>query len=141
MPGADLILTGLDDLHRGKNDTTGALLVAIASTRLTTAGLDVPREHLVSKPELLLYDQLQEQQDDAYSYYNALLQSLNSFCNTLELMSCEICLLVEGSDRTLKRNRTLKAKVDAQSGITDYWILDIPNHQLWVLREPSLSGY
>jgi len=85
LPGADLILTGLDDLHNGKTDTIGALLVAIASERLTTAGLDVPKEHLVTQPELLLYVQLQSQRDDAYPYYNALLNSLNSFCNAIEL--------------------------------------------------------
>lgn len=53
----------------------------------------------------------------------------------------EIYFLIEISDRTLKRDRTLKAKIYAQSGITDYWIWDIPNNQLWVLREPSPSGY
>lgn len=85
LPGADLILPGLDDLHNGKTDTIGALLVAIASTRLSTAGLDVPKEHLVSEPELILYDRLQDERDDAYPYYNALLSSLNSFCNAIEL--------------------------------------------------------
>ncbi|NER19835.1 MAG: hypothetical protein F6J86_11805 [Symploca sp. SIO1B1] len=85
LPGADLILTGLDDLHNGKTDTIGALLVTIASTRLTKAGLDIPKEHLVAQPELLLYDQLQSQRDDAYAYYNALLNSLSSFCNAIEL--------------------------------------------------------
>jgi hypothetical protein len=80
LPGAELILSGLNDLCNGKNDTVGALLVAIASTRLTQAGLNVPKDHLVSEPELTLYARLQREQSDAYSYYNALLDSLNSFC-------------------------------------------------------------
>jgi hypothetical protein len=85
LPGADLILPGLDDLHNGKNNTVGSLLVAIASTRLTAAGLDVPKDRLAPEPELTLYARLQAERDDAYAYYNALLDRLNSFCNALEL--------------------------------------------------------
>ena len=85
LPGAELILSGLDDLHNGKTNTVGSLLIAIASTRLIEAGLDVPKAHLVPEPELTLYAHLQDERDDAYPYYNALLESLNSFCNALEL--------------------------------------------------------
>ena len=85
LPGAELILPGLDDLHNGETHTVGSLLVAIAATRLTEAGLDVPLEHLAPEPELTLYARLQDERDDAYLYYNALLNSLNSFCNALEL--------------------------------------------------------
>ncbi len=85
LPGAELILPGLEDLHHGKTNTVGSLLVAIAATRLTEAGLNVPKEHLAPEPELTLYGYLQDEQDDAYPYYNALLNSLNSFCNALEL--------------------------------------------------------
>jgi hypothetical protein len=77
----------MNDLCNGKNDTVGALLVVIASMRLTQAGLNVPKDHLVSEPELTLYVRLQREQSDAYSYYNALLDNLNSFCNALELSS------------------------------------------------------
>ncbi|MBW4510418.1 MAG: hypothetical protein KME64_28460 [Scytonematopsis contorta HA4267-MV1] len=87
LPGADFILPGIDDLHNGKTNTVGALLIAIAATRLTEAGLDFPRERLAKEPELTLYARLQHEQDDAYSYYNALLRSLNSFCNALELIN------------------------------------------------------
>lgn len=85
LPGAELILPGLDDLYQGKTNTVGSLLVAIAATRLTEAGLDVPKDRLVPEPELTLYGRLQDERDDAYLYYNALLNSLNSFCNALEL--------------------------------------------------------
>ena len=85
LPGAELILPGLDDLHNGKSNTVEALLVAIASTRLTDAGLDVPKDRLAPEPELTLYARLQHERDDAYPYYNALLNSLNSFCSALEL--------------------------------------------------------
>jgi len=85
LPGAELILPGIDDLHNGKTRTVGSLLVAIASTRLTEAGLDIPKDRLEIEPELTLYALLLSERSDAYPYYNALLSSLNSFCNALEL--------------------------------------------------------
>ena len=85
LPGSELILPGLEDLRQGRNKTIGSLLIAIASVRLTEAGLEIPKAPLASEPELLLYAHLQTQREDAYSYYNALLNSLNSFCCALEL--------------------------------------------------------
>lgn len=85
LPGAELILPGLNDLHSGKMHTVEALLVAIAATRLAEAGLEIPKDHLALEPELTLYARLQDKRDDAYPYYNALLHRLNSFCNALEL--------------------------------------------------------
>jgi hypothetical protein len=85
LPGAELVLPGLEDLRNGRMDTAGALLVAIAATRLTKAGLNVPKAHLAPEPELALYARLQDEREDAYTYYNALLNRLNSFCNALEL--------------------------------------------------------
>jgi hypothetical protein len=87
LPGSELILPGLEDLYHGRNNTIGSLLISIASTRLIAAGLDIPQISLVSEPELALYNYLQIDRDDAYSYYNALLNSLNSFCAALELKS------------------------------------------------------
>jgi len=85
LSGAEIILPGLRELHNGESNTIGALLVAIAATRLTEAGLDIPKNHLALEPELTLYACLQDKRDDAYPYYNALLNRLNSFCNALEL--------------------------------------------------------
>jgi hypothetical protein len=85
LPGAELILPGLEDLHNGKIHTMGALLIAIASTRLTQAGLVFSKEPLAPEPELTLYAQLEAEREDAYPFYNALLNRLNSFCNSLEL--------------------------------------------------------
>ncbi len=84
LPGSELILPGLEDIRHGRNNTIGSLLIAIASIRLTEAGLDIPKEPLASEPELALYAHLQNERDDAYYYYNALLNSLNSFCSALE---------------------------------------------------------
>ncbi|WP_008315256.1 hypothetical protein [Leptolyngbya sp. PCC 6406] len=84
LPGAELILPGLADLRHGQNHTVGALLVAIAYTRLTQAGLVIPKDHLAPEPELRLYAHLQQDWEDAYGTYNALINRLNSFCNSLE---------------------------------------------------------
>ncbi|MUG91951.1 hypothetical protein F7734_05545 [Scytonema sp. UIC 10036] len=84
LPGADLILPGIDDLHNGETNTVASLLVAIAATRLTEVGLDIPKDRLAPEPELTLYARLLHERSDAYSYYNALLSRLNSFCNALE---------------------------------------------------------
>jgi hypothetical protein len=84
LPGSELILPGLEDLRHGRNNTIGSLLISIASTRLTAAGLEIPQECLALEPELVLYAHLQTERDDAYAYYNALLDSLNSFCSALE---------------------------------------------------------
>jgi hypothetical protein len=70
LPGAEIILPGLRDLHNGESNTIGALLVAIAATRLTEVGFDIPKNHLAAEPELTLYAYLQEERDDAYSYYS-----------------------------------------------------------------------
>jgi hypothetical protein len=42
LPGSELILPGLEDLRHGRNQTIGALLIAIASIRLAEAGLEIP---------------------------------------------------------------------------------------------------
>jgi hypothetical protein len=85
LPGAELILPGIEDLRNGNTNTIGSLLITIASTRLAEAGLEFPKDQLVPEPELVLYAHLQTERNDAYQYYNALLKSLNSFCHALEL--------------------------------------------------------
>lgn len=89
LPGSELIVPGLEDLRNGKTDTVGALLITIASTRLTQAGLDIPKHNLLSEPELRLYSRLEQEREDAYPYYNALLDRLISFCNALELFKAK----------------------------------------------------
>jgi Uma2 family endonuclease len=53
----------------------------------------------------------------------------------------EVYLVIEVADSTLKRDRELKAPAYAQSGIQDYWILDVNQHQLYVFRSPTSTGY
>lgn len=46
-------------------------------------------------------------------------------------------LLVEVSDSSLEFDRTVKASLFASSGIQDYWIINLVDRQLEVLRNPT----
>ena len=90
LPGADLVLSGLDaldDMAQGKRDafTPEALLVAIGARRLCAAGLAMPDVPAwPEQPELALYEALAEVHPDAHSRYNALIRRLVSFERALE---------------------------------------------------------
>jgi Uma2 family endonuclease len=53
----------------------------------------------------------------------------------------DIALLVEVADSTLKYDTQVKDKIYAQSGIADYWVLDVKSRQLHVFRNPTAKGY
>ena len=53
----------------------------------------------------------------------------------------EVYLIIEVADTTLRTDCGIKATIYAQSGIADYWVLDVNNRQLHVFREPSQDGY
>jgi hypothetical protein len=46
-------------------------------------------------------------------------------------------LVVEISDATLRKDRTIKAHLYAQAGLADYWILNLVDRQLEVYRNPG----
>ncbi|MDY3562872.1 Uma2 family endonuclease [Gemmata sp. JC673] len=46
-------------------------------------------------------------------------------------------LLVEVSDTTLAEDLTTKAELYATANVPEYWVLDIPNRQLYVHRDPQ----
>lgn len=53
----------------------------------------------------------------------------------------EVYLIIEVADSSFKYDRQTKGKAYAQSGIADYWVLDVNNRKLHVLREPTQEGY
>ena len=53
----------------------------------------------------------------------------------------EVYLIIEVADSSLNRDLEVKATIYAQSGVTDYWVLDVNERQLHVFREPSQDGY
>lgn len=50
-------------------------------------------------------------------------------------------LVIEVSDTTLREDRTTKARLYAQAGIIEYWIVNVADRQLEVRRNPSAKGY
>jgi Uma2 family endonuclease len=53
----------------------------------------------------------------------------------------DIYLIIEVADTTLAKDCQVKAIAYAQSGISDYWVLDINARQLHVFRDPERDGY
>ena len=53
----------------------------------------------------------------------------------------EVFLLVEVADTTLNYDRQVKAAAYATATIADYWVLDVNNHQVFVLRNPRSGAY
>ncbi len=83
LPGNQRFLRGIRDLTSGKRSVE-ALLVAVASRRLTELGLPLPAtKDLPREPELLLYELLCSQSEDPYFEYGALLGELDSFVSCL----------------------------------------------------------
>ena len=50
-------------------------------------------------------------------------------------------LVVEVSDDSLRRDRTVKQRLYARCGIPEYWILALPDARLEVYRDPTADGY
>lgn len=73
LPGAELLSQGLEDLASGKTQTPEALLVAMAPTKLSGLGVELPDIAWdVQEPELTLYALLQTTHASPYQEYNAL---------------------------------------------------------------------
>ncbi len=53
----------------------------------------------------------------------------------------EIYLLIEVADSSIERDTDFNAKVYAKAEISDYWILDLTNRQLYVFRQPFQDEY
>jgi len=49
----------------------------------------------------------------------------------------DIALLVEVSNTTLPRDRTVKARVYARAGVAVYWIINLVDRQIEVYSEPT----
>ena len=55
--------------------------------------------------------------------------------------SADVRFVIEVSDTTLSEDSGIKAQVYAQSGIPEYWIIDIINRRLVAHRLPTPQGY
>lgn len=80
MPGAELVLPGIEDLAAGRI-TIGSCLVSIAAPVLARSGLTagLPTNRFVIEAERELYRLLQGECANPYGRYNSLLRRLVSF--------------------------------------------------------------
>lgn len=53
----------------------------------------------------------------------------------------DVYLIVEVSDSSLTYDQLTKLPIYAKAGIREVWILNVPQKQLEVYREPEFSGY
>jgi len=56
-------------------------------------------------------------------------------------LPAEVRLTVEVSDSTLQWDLNTKKEQYGSAGISEYWVVDIPNRLLHVFREPVADGY
>jgi|SRR5215218_259521 len=84
LPGADLLIAGLDDLRDG-HDTTSAALVQMAAPRLRDIGFEIPPKSEDEPAGHHLYDLLAAVDPaGAHSRYNALVGRMVSFARAAE---------------------------------------------------------
>ena len=53
----------------------------------------------------------------------------------------EILLLIEVADSSLQHDLETKASAYSVAGIAEYWVLDVNERNLFVLRQPTPAGY
>lgn len=53
----------------------------------------------------------------------------------------EVSLIIEVADSSLEYDRSTKKELYAGAGIPEYWIVNIPDRQLEVFRQPKGSDY
>lgn len=52
-------------------------------------------------------------------------------------LPAEVPVVMEVADTSLQRDRTLKQAVYARAGITEYWIVNLPERQIEIYRQPD----
>lgn len=71
----------------------------------------------------------------------ALLRPRDDFYASAHPVSEDILLLVEVAESSVRYDRDKKLPLYAAAGITESWLVDIPERKLVMFREPSADGY
>lgn len=53
----------------------------------------------------------------------------------------DILLVIEVADTSIRYDQRAKSMLYGAAGIADYWIINLPTHQIEVYREPRPDGY
>jgi len=71
----------------------------------------------------------------------ALLKPRDDFYGKQHPGAEDVLLLIEVSDSTVLYDRRVKAILYGAAGIIEYWIVNLPERQIEVYREPRADGY
>jgi Uma2 family endonuclease len=71
----------------------------------------------------------------------ALLKPRSDFYSTSHPVAPDVLLLVEVADSSLERDREDKLPIYARAGIHEVWIVNLPQQQIEIYREPNAAGY
>lgn len=71
----------------------------------------------------------------------AVLRPQDNFYSERQPGPDDILLLIEVADSSLRYDRRVKSKLYGEAGITEYWIVNLPERRIEVYREPQLDGY
>jgi Uma2 family endonuclease len=53
----------------------------------------------------------------------------------------DVLLIVEMADTSLKYDRKVKTRLNAEMGIPEYWVADLNGECIWVYSSPEAKGY
>jgi Uma2 family endonuclease len=121
-------------LFMAAKGTPHTVALRLLSRALDTALANLPF-HVITQDPILLND-FSEPEPDCLIASGTILDYISCHPNP-----SDIALIVEVADSTLKYDTQVKDKIYAQSGVTDYWVLDVKNRQLHVFRNPTAQGY
>jgi len=71
----------------------------------------------------------------------ALLKTRDDFYSKQHPGPDDLFLVIEVSDSTVSYDRRVKASLYSTAGIIEYWIVNLPDRQIEVYREPQPDGY
>ena len=111
----------------------------VLALRLLAIALDVllvDREFFVSTQDPIQMDDFSEPEPDCVIVRGGVMDYRDRHPS-----AGDVALIVEVADSTLQYDTQVKDKIYAQSGIADYWVLDVKNQQLHVFRNPTDEGY
>jgi Uma2 family endonuclease len=71
----------------------------------------------------------------------ALLRPRDDFYATAHPGPADVLLLIEVADTSVDYDREVKARLYARAGITEYWLVDLPEQRIEVYRDPAAGEY
>jgi Uma2 family endonuclease len=70
-----------------------------------------------------------------------LLRPRDDFYSTSLPVAADVFLIVEVADSSLERDREDKLPIYAKAGIVEVWIVNLPEQQIEIYRDPNPAGY